>query len=659
MANEYITGIGDGEDLSFVGIKHHTIADIDIEPAGIIGTPPFTTNEIPNELDTWSPKIRHGYGYDDETEYYFYSDKCTEVWGISSIVAGSGFLYSGTGWRFDPSTWAASGIPSSEIEDFKNLDTYNGSGYFSFILSDIPKEESPILVKLLPQSFELQHVDSELSSSGYLASYRINPSGIYGSGITYKVSDYIENGNYKKYTDAYDTDQDYTYPIYSKKSMAGVTGFVEIGPSGYIIPDVIQSDYYGSGTKILSNVCRHSGYTNPSEYPFAQFIPSDNRIIIPGELTNVMIEYEVSDSKEIILGDLDINPITSIDDFSNLAIIDATATTDNYLETIIAESNIIGNGSNSSIIHQSVRDSNGIPGSGIPIYMSIERDFKYYHPSSGFVSIDLDSMHEKIIGGELYTEITIPTYGSSDYPLRTNPSGVPIFDSNNMIMSIPIAENTSGVYQVQSAGTFMYSGYYNGSGLITKYDDNLINSSGYISTNSGYLVTSSGVVITDNFGSSTAKYISPDNNRRSFDSYINSILDESVSTINIIDIHPETALGTTFVGEDLIPDVREELDVILYASGYIPGSGALLLNKPLGGYSSVRFYNASDWFGYLQDTTPLLPSILGIGIDMIEGQSGYWYVEPDFGVPTTDIIAKYHSINLEAFEMNNFIEVSG
>ena len=38
MANEYITGIGDGEDLSFVGIKHHTIADIDIEPAGIIGT---------------------------------------------------------------------------------------------------------------------------------------------------------------------------------------------------------------------------------------------------------------------------------------------------------------------------------------------------------------------------------------------------------------------------------------------------------------------------------------------------------------------------------------------------------------------------------------------------------------------------------------------
>ncbi len=597
-----IAGIGHSDDLQYLYTKTNSVEDIDFQTAGILNTSGINiSNVISTNINEWNPVVRPGYCYIKNKEYYAYADKCTHVFSISDILLQNNTNYDDTDWPFQIDSI------QNDVNNYCVSGYYTISGYHSInIPAMIPGK--PIAITILPTQITPDYIDNNLSGLQYFGTMA-NGS----SGYKYITSDYLSSEDLTQTIIGSFVNNSESIPRFSKYSPLAHTGFVEQYDKSvnYTFEPIIG---HQSGILTLPCITVYNSDVNLDEKRFAQYIPDTSELLIPGSLTNIAIAYESSDSNELVLKDVNINPLNATDENQLITISHYNTSGIKYITPSVSDSVIASQLASVSNLHYSVIDENGIPCSGFRLSVSIDKKYYIENNSSGYIEIYPKYEAQLMNNVELY-KIELP----SEYMAYHDCA---VIDENDEIQFFVNENNTTGIYYANGYGSLLGCGTY------------IINTSGYL--------------YTDQNGSATCRYLANGHHlhpRRNYIATISAshpVCETSISKLYVQNTQQDEYYVTA--NDDKLPDIRTAIDIPQYT-----GSGYTLSKWPLGGPTTVNFYKANEWF-HSYATMSGIPTILGIGLTINEHN----HVTTNFVEPE-EIVAIYKYIEAEVLKSDDYI----
>lgn len=598
-----IAGIGFADDMQYIYTKANSVEDIDFQTAGILNASGTNiTSVISRNINEWNPVITPGYGYMNNREYYAYADKCMMVWSIKDILNNNNFIYNDESWP-------------TKVTELQSLEILNGycasgiytsSGYFGIKLSDV-QERAPICVYRLPNEITPDYIDETLSGYVYFGTLEND-----ASGFKYLTSQYLDSNNLSTYITASFIDNSDLLPRFAKYSPLAFTGFIETESASF---DHNAQPVIGlsSGITTIPCISIYNMDFNPDETNVAQYLRDTEMLMIPGNIANIAIAYESSNANEIILRDININPLNATDENQLISVVNYSPSGIKTIHPSISDSVIASEAASISNIHYSITDENGIGASGFRLAVSIDKKYYRYDETSGYLPIDIE--YEAVLMNSIeFYKLQLP----SEY---LNNSNLIVIDENNDVQFIHNINNQTGIYYTNSYGSLLGCG------------TNIVNTSGYLYTNKN--------------GSATTRYLANAFKQQPRRSYIANIkathpmCEDVYSNIYVQNTQQDEYYVSA--SEDYLPDIRTSIDTAIYS-----GSGYTLQNWPLGGPTAITFYKANEWF-YSYATSSGIPTPLGIGQTINE----HIHVTTDFVEPE-EVVAIYKYVNAEILKSDDY-----
>jgi hypothetical protein len=536
-----IAGIGDSDDLLAISTFHKTQESYDICPIENINYPGTLYENIPADIDAYYPILKKGYFYNNGFEHYLYASKQIEVWTVADLIA--------------------TGIISSGVI------TFQPSGYI--------ESQSPITIKIFNNNTTINDLlgNDDLTFASGVSFISLN-------GTVPVLSTLTSSGHYHSIIND-PKNSGYLYPYISTETNVTLTGYQEFYNSGFISLDNIELYQ----TICLDNTL--SGYIS-SGIP-AIYIPETNTFIVKPMMDNIgciTIEYESSPDNNVIINEININPVMTLSDDNVLSLTSTNETSSGIVMFRTTSISTMEKESHSIFLTTVDEYTNVVP--DISVNISINNNPELISLTNGqAVSLESNRSYYKIINGYDYDIVEFDEIPSGNILLLDN------------CMPLSITDGISNKYIVQSAGSFIHNNER----------------------------TSSIDVITSVNGNVLVNFVTPSNNRKAIQTKIIATNNISIDQIDIISYPYQYKEPCYYTSGIMMPSLKPIINTI--TNNNSNASGFFVSHVPFGGNCSL--YDLEEWFLWAQSSGQLSqPTVVGSGIlnDYIHG-SGYFIYSED------------------------------